>query len=102
MELNNQRYIEIDGIRGWAALSVVLFHFFPETFGVIFPFLHNPIFGFMSDGGLAVFVFFILSGDALSLSFFKTKDDKVITKIILARYFRLTFPIVISCFIVFC
>lgn len=101
MELNNQRYIEIDGIRGWAALSVVLFHFFPETFGVIFPFLHNPIFGFMSDGGLAVFVFFILSGDALSLSFFKTKDDKVITKIILARYFRLTFPIVISCFIVF-
>ena len=33
----------LDGVRGWSALSVVLFHVFWETFGALVPAFRNPI-----------------------------------------------------------
>lgn len=93
----NNRNAEIDGLRGWAALIVIFFHFFQETLGVLFPVFHDPIFGFILNGHLMVLLFFILSGDALSSSFFQTGDLLSTARIALVRYFRLTFIIIISC-----
>jgi peptidoglycan/LPS O-acetylase OafA/YrhL len=95
------RNSELDGIRGWAAISVLLFHFFAETFGIIFPFLKTGAFRFISDGYLAILIFFILSGDALSSSFFHTKSTASTVRLVLTRYFRLVFPIFISCLFVY-
>lgn len=91
------RRVELDGIRGWAALSVILFHFFQETFGVLFPAFHSPFFNFILDGHLDVLVFFILSGDALSSSFFANQETTGTARIVVVRYLRLTFPILLSC-----
>lgn len=93
----NTRNYEIDGIRGWAALVVVLFHFYQETFGVLYPVLHEQMFSFFFDAHLMVIIFFILSGDALSSSFYKTSKNISTIRIALARYFRLTFLIAFSC-----
>jgi len=50
------RIEEIDGIRGWAALAVVVFHALPETFSKIHPELINPIWWFfLTENWLFVF-----------------------------------------------
>jgi peptidoglycan/LPS O-acetylase OafA/YrhL len=90
------RIEEIDGIRGWAALAVVIFHALPETFSKIHPELINPIWWFFIDGKLAVCIFFILSGDALSTPFMVTRKKSVLDKMVLKRYFRLAAPIFIT------
>ncbi len=91
----------IDGIRGWAALIVIIFHFYKEVFGVVIPYFQSSIFGFVFNGHLAVLVFFILSGDALSSLFFYTKDYKSLVKLTITRYFRLIFLIFITCALVY-
>jgi peptidoglycan/LPS O-acetylase OafA/YrhL len=96
-----ERNSEIDGIRGWAALLVLTFHFFKETFTGLFSELNHPGYGILFDGRLMVFLFFVLSGDALSNSFFKNDSSFNMHRIVIARYFRLTFPILITCFLVF-
>ncbi|NWK79445.1 acyltransferase [Aquitalea sp. LB_tupeE] len=95
------RHKEIDGIRGWAALLVVAFHLFQETLGIIFPIFHSAWFNFIFDGHLMVLIFFILSGDALSISFFSTSKPNGTVRILLSRYLRLTFPILISCLLTY-
>ena len=92
-----ERNTEIDGIRGWAALLVVMFHLFQEIFGRVFPFLHGTGFGFVFDGHLMVLIFFVLSGDALSISFFRENKIASTVRLAIARYFRLTFPIIVTC-----
>lgn len=96
-----ERNSEIDGIRGWAALLVVFFHFFQETFGRPFPQLHSSLFGFILNGHLMVLIFFILSGDALSVSYFKNGNINTTCRLAIARYFRLTFPVLASCAVVY-
>lgn len=95
----SRRLTEIDGIRGWAAISVLVQHFV-LIFGVLYPPLAHPDF-IMMNGMLAVQVFFILSGDALSSGFFQNNDIGQLHRLVLKRYPRLTFPILISCFTVF-
>lgn len=91
----------LDGLRGWAAFGVVLFHVFWETFGEIFPGFRNPITGFLCDGRLAVSVFFVLSGEALSAAFFAGKGDASTIRLAIKRYPRLAIPILASCLIVY-
>lgn len=93
----NNRIEYIDGIRGWAAFIVVLFHLFWETFGVRFPEFRNNYLHFFLSGPLSVFVFFILSGDALATQFFARKDLNIVANASIKRYFRLTIPIVLTC-----
>lgn len=95
----NERNFEIDGIRGWAAFIVLIFHFFKETFGRYYPVFNHNVFGVFFDGQLMVFIFFVLSGDALSISFFRSMSADNTHRIVVARYFRLTFPILITCFL---
>lgn len=86
---------EIDAIRGWAALSVVCFHVFWETFGVVVPWLRNPYTAALLAGRFDVVLFFILSGDALSFPFFHGGGTPYLQRAALKRYPRLTLPIVV-------
>ncbi|MDB5767425.1 MAG: acyltransferase-like protein [Collimonas fungivorans] len=95
------RLQEIDGIRGWAALIVLFFHLTNETFGNLVPMFRSDFLYFLLNGGLAVTVFFILSGDALSSSFLKKADFRLLDSLLIKRYFRLTVPILLSCAIVY-
>ena len=92
----------IDGIRGWAALVVLLFHLSHEVFGKIFPVYTNPILRVLLDGHLAVCIFFVLSGDALSTAFFSTGRYSILAKMAVKRYFRLAGPILLSTLLVYC
>ncbi len=94
-----ERLTEIDGIRGWAACIVLVQHFV-WPFAKLFPVLDHPAFLLM-NGTLAVQIFFVLSGDALSSAFFRTGDRQQIDRLLLKRYPRLTMPIVCSCLAVY-
>jgi peptidoglycan/LPS O-acetylase OafA/YrhL len=95
------RFHELDGLRGWAALSVVAFHLYWETFGVVIPGLRNPATAFFLDARLAVSLFFVLSGEALSAAYFAGKGEAAVVKLGVKRYTRLTIPIAAMCLIVF-
>lgn len=95
------RTIVIDGIRGWAALCVVLFHFYKELLKGVFPQVESTWWFFFMHGEFYVFVFFVLSGEALTTAFFKTKDTRKLDVLLIKRYFRLTIPIFLSTLIVY-
>lgn len=95
------RVHEIDGVRGWAALSVLLYHFFWLLLGDTLAFARNPALHFWLNGPLAVYIFFVLSGDALSWPFVSTGDTLLLDKTVLKRYFRLAIPIFYSSTIVY-
>ncbi|CAK0776594.1 putative Acyltransferase family protein [uncultured Gammaproteobacteria bacterium] len=62
----------------------------------------NIFLDFFTNGPLAVYVFFVLSGFALSTSFFVTGDQGVVVASALRRYMRLTVPIFMSSILAFC
>jgi peptidoglycan/LPS O-acetylase OafA/YrhL len=95
------RTIEIDGIRGWASASVLLFHVFWEMLGLLEPELRSPLLAPLLDGHLAVFVFFVLSGDALSSAFFRSGNPVDVDRLLVNRYGRLTVPILMTCSLTF-
>lgn len=90
------RLSELDGLRGWAALSVVIFHVFWESLGVRFPIFRNPFTAGLMNGTLAVCIFFVVSGAALSAPFFQSYDRKVVLLGAIKRYPRLTLPILVA------
>lgn len=77
-------------------MCVLLFHLFSEVFGSIFPATRHGIGYVLLDGHLAVFVFFVLSGDALSIGYLKRGDASVLDSLLIRRYFRLAVPVVLS------
>jgi peptidoglycan/LPS O-acetylase OafA/YrhL len=91
----------LDGVRGWCALSVVFFHVYWETFSAAIPAFRNPATGFFFDGHLAVCVFFVLSGEALSTAFFAGKGDAATVRLAIKRYPRLATPILAACLAIF-
>lgn len=97
----SSRLAVLDGIRGWASLAVLLFHMLPETNRGVLPELNHTLVYALLDGPLAVYVFFILSGEALSASYLRTMDAAVIRSLAARRYFRLTLPILMACLLVY-
>lgn len=107
------RFLELEGLRGVAAVAVVLFHailmFYPGIFygpssygGLNIQNLRyednlygNPIMGFLT-GSFSVAIFFVLSGFVLSVSFFRTRDASVIKRLAAKRYMRLMLPALTS------
>lgn len=96
----NSRTIEIDGIRGWAAFSVLAFHILWEMLGALIPSLRSRYLSPLINGDLDVCIFFVLSGDALSSPFFHGSMDDI-DRLLVNRYLRLTIPIAMSCALVF-
>lgn len=111
------RLLALEGLRGIAAVIVVLFHalliFFPAFYygpsynveGLhSFTFEDNlygtPLNVFIS-GPFAVAIFFVISGFVLTVGFFQTKDQMIIKKLAMKRYFRLALPALASILIVF-
>ena len=95
------RLDELDGLRGWASLSVALYHICWETFGDAFPAIHNIILGMMLNGRLAVSIFFVLSGEVLSVAYWGNRDRAGVARMAIRRYSRLTIPIFFSCLAVY-
>lgn len=102
--------MELEGVRGIAALMVVLHH-------IVFAFYmslntgdmnvkhtalpyENEIYGtplaLVYAGSFAVAVFFVLSGFVLSTGFFQTKSQDVVNKLASTRYLRLMIPALAS------
>ena len=96
-----QRIGELDGIRGWAAFSVICFHMFWETFGILAPSFRNPLTAGLLNGAFDVEIFFILSGDALSTIYFSRNDESAIVRTAITRYLRLAIPIAGATLLVF-
>ncbi|WP_256587426.1 acyltransferase [Pseudomonas sp. 382] len=96
-----ERISTLDGIRGWAALFVVMYHVFVQNFPGEFvsPDLLGRILPFR--GNSAVFAFFIISGYALSIGYIRKNDFGVLARIAVGRYFRLVVPIALGCAVVY-
>jgi len=87
------RVFALDGLRGWASLSVVCFHLLWETFGEVDPSIRNGVTAFLLDGSLAVSIFFVLSGEALSSSYFSGGGRRSVLDLAVRRYPRLVIPV---------
>jgi peptidoglycan/LPS O-acetylase OafA/YrhL len=89
---------ELEGLRGIAALIVVLWHFafafLPARIGIVPPFdpdgglVGNPAFALI-DGPGAVMLFFVLSGYVLPLGYFRSGRVAVVLQAAAKRWFRL-------------
>jgi len=91
-----ERLVVLDGIRGWAALQVVVFHMLRECFSRLLPELHTRPVLLLLDGSIAVYTFFVLSGCALSYGYVVRRDTMVVRSLAVKRYLRLAIPIAIS------
>lgn len=91
-----ERKLFLDGLRGWAALIVVLYHTLHGFLSTATHTFDGIAFRFVTDGALAVSIFFVLSGFALSVGFFETGDRGAVVMAALRRYPRLTIPILAS------
>jgi len=89
---------ELDGLRGIAALIVVVWHFAfafsPERIGIVPRFdpaaglVGSPAFALI-DGPGAVMLFFVLSGYVLPLGYFRSGRTEVVLRAVAKRWFRL-------------
>lgn len=95
------RFHEVDGIRGWAALVVLLFHTFGEMLKFVVPDVNGSWFAPLLASDIAVAIFFVLSGDALSSGYFAGSGVKAIDRLLVRRYLRLTIPIFMSCLLTY-
>ncbi len=89
---------ELDGLRGWASLSVAFAHIVYQTLEGQWPGFRNILTASLFNGEFAVMIFFVLSGDALSTPFWKSNSQlSVLSRLALKRYPRLTVPILAAC-----
>jgi peptidoglycan/LPS O-acetylase OafA/YrhL len=99
--MQRQRYEILDGLRGLAALTVVVFHFFSayaptllsEESSLPWWGSDTPL-AVLFNGGFAVSVFFALSGFVVSNSAAQRKMPVAFN--LVSRYFRLAIPVVAS------
>jgi peptidoglycan/LPS O-acetylase OafA/YrhL len=93
------RLAYLDGMRGWAAIFVVLYHVFVGVTPVASNMMHLDRF-IPFNGPMAVFCFFVISGFSLSVAYLETGDAEGIVRIAAARYVRLVLPIFAACLLV--
>lgn len=110
---SSSRFMELEGLRGLAAIVVVLFHallmFYPGLFygpeAYAGAWVQNmrlednlygsPIMGLFT-GSFSVAIFFVLSGFVLSIGFFNKKDVRAVQRLAVKRYIRLMIPAAVS------
>jgi peptidoglycan/LPS O-acetylase OafA/YrhL len=97
----NLRLLEMDAVRGWAALSVIVFHVFWEALGVVEPNFRNSWTAPFINGSADVAIFFVLSGDVIVYKYLATGNSTIVQSIALRRYLRLSLPIFVSSMMIF-
>lgn len=96
----------LDGLRGIAAINVMIMHFFvalapamvygskyPSHFGSLDLIFSTTPLGLIGAGNFSVCIFFVLSGYVLTQKFFKTKENSIIISSAVRRYPRLFIPV---------
>jgi peptidoglycan/LPS O-acetylase OafA/YrhL len=96
----------LDGLRGIAAINVMIMHFFiillpamiysdrmPSHLGNLEQIFTNTPLGLIGAGNFSVCIFFVLSGYVLTQKYFKTKDRNIIISGAVRRYIRLVVPV---------
>ncbi len=106
----------LEGIRGLAAIIVVLHHyilaFYPAMSSADETQIHNETSYFeevmaqiplniLYNGGFAVSIFFILSGYVLSNNYHQNNNPKILIQYGIKRYFRLLVPVSVSIFLAY-
>lgn len=94
------RVAPLDGLRGWAAIVVCVYHFGPELFRARYPVLDWPVFDIALNGTFAVALFFVLSGYVLTYGGWR-EPKAWVWRQMGKRYFRLAIPIIATTAIVF-
>jgi peptidoglycan/LPS O-acetylase OafA/YrhL len=96
----------LDGLRGVAAINVMIMHFFvalapamiygsklPSHFGNLDLVFSSTPLGLIGAGNFSVCIFFVLSGFVLTHKYFEMKDRSIIVSSAVRRYIRLFIPI---------
>jgi peptidoglycan/LPS O-acetylase OafA/YrhL len=96
----------LDGLRGIAAVNVMIMHFFivlvpamiygnqtPSHLGNLELIFSGTPLGLIGAGNFSVCIFFVLSGYVLTQKYFITKDNRVVISGALRRYIRLSIPV---------
>jgi len=96
----------LDGLRGVAAINVMIMHFFiilvpamiysdrmPSHLGNIEQIFSSTPLGLIGAGNFSVCIFFVLSGYVLTQKYFKNKNKKIIIRGAMRRYIRLFVPV---------
>jgi len=96
----------LDGLRGIAAVNVMIMHFFivlapamiygnrmPLHLGNLELLFSGTPLGLIGAGNFSVCIFFVLSGYVLTQKYFLTKDKKIIVSSAVRRYIRLFIPV---------
>lgn len=105
----NSELKEVTGMKGMAALIVMLSHysiaFFPAVWNAEYQFEHvqnveriihrTPLYFFM-NGSLMVNVFWCISGFLIGYAWYQNKSTQLLKRRILGRYFKLVIPITLS------
>ncbi|RDY31789.1 acyltransferase family protein [Lachnotalea glycerini] len=105
--MSEKRLTYLEGLRGAAAIMVVLCHFGYAFYYALYStyiwqanmpgnldaFIATTPFNVLYNGKLAVRIFFLLCGYVICLKYFQTKDRKYLVNGAIKRYFRLIVPI---------
>ncbi|MBY3433043.1 acyltransferase [Rhizobium laguerreae] len=87
----------LDGVRGWGAVVVFFFHLVDRFLATDQTWLAPDAVKFLMDGQFAVFVFFVVSGYALSHANLDP-ERRDLQMAVTSRYFRLAIPILVTTF----
>ena len=100
MRYDTGRLQHLDGLRGIAALTVVVFHYLSAFVPALTPdqtanpyWLSDTLLAVLFNGPFAVIVFFVLSGFVVSKA---AHSHGPLPLTIFLRYFRLTIPMLFS------
>lgn len=92
-----QRLKFLDGLRGWAAVIVLLYHVFCDGIPFDAEFGSHLRLFVPFNGGIGIFIFFIVSGFSLSIDYLARGDLRSWLRTTFGRYFRLVIPIFFAC-----
>lgn len=97
---SKMRFAFLDGLRGWAALIVMLLHVFFGSLPAGDVSALNMGLWWSFNGNYMVGLFFVVSGFALSIAYLINGDRIQLLRIAGGRYFRLLLPILATCLLV--
>jgi peptidoglycan/LPS O-acetylase OafA/YrhL len=99
-EMSVRRLKFLDGLRGWGAVVVLIYHVFCDGLPVDAAIGERLRYFVPFNGTLAVLIFFAVSGFSLSVRYLADGDVRSWLRIAAGRYLRLAIPIFAACLVV--